>query len=107
LGFAAVYALSEWQLRDKEPQYRFTATIPGDAASIERGRHIARTRSCFGCHGQELEGHDFDEQWDWPKRAVAPNLASYARATDRTPAKLATLDGLSTREFCENDAEER
>ena len=94
LGFAAVYLLSELQLRDREAVQQFSASIPDDAASIERGRLIARTRGCFGCHGQQLQGYDFDEQWDWPKRAVAPNLASYARIHDAQTIEAAVRQGI-------------
>ena len=93
-GFAAVYLLSEMQLRDTEAVLQFSSTIPDDAASIERGRHIARTRGCFGCHGQQLQGYDFDEQWDWPKRAVAPNLARYARVYDARTIEAAVRQGI-------------
>ncbi len=84
IGFGGVYALSEAKLRDVTPGAPFDHPIPTDAAAIEQGRHVARTRGCFGCHGQQLQGKDFGEQWDWPARAVAPNLAAYAR--DNTPA---------------------
>lgn len=94
LGVGTVYLLSEQQLRDRKAIYEFGAAIPDDAASIERGRHIARTRGCFGCHGQQLQGHDFDEQWDWPKRAVAPNLASYARLHDAQTIEAAVRQGI-------------
>ncbi len=94
LGFAAVYLLSELQLREREPVHGFSATIPEDEASIELGRYIARTRGCFGCHGQQLQGHDFDEQWDWPKRAVAPNLARYARTHDVQTIEAAVRQGI-------------
>jgi len=30
--------------------------IPDDAASLERGRHVAQTRGCVDCHGQDLGG---------------------------------------------------
>jgi len=94
LGFGTVYALSERQLRDSDAVQQFDRNIPNDAASIERGRHIARTRGCFGCHGQQLQGFDFDEQWDWPKRAVAPNLARYARTHDAQTIEAAVRQGI-------------
>ncbi len=94
LGFAAVYLLSERQMRDRKAVHQFSTEIPADAASIERGRHIARTRGCLGCHGQQLQGYDFDEQWDWPKRAVAPNLASYARVHDAQTIEAAVRQGI-------------
>lgn len=31
-------------------------TIPTDALSYEKGKHIAENRGCFGCHGDQLEG---------------------------------------------------
>ena len=86
IGFGGVYTASEARLRDVARGPAFTHAIPADAASIERGRRIARTRGCFGCHGQQLEGEDFGDEWDWPERAVAPNLARYAR--ERDPAQI-------------------
>ncbi len=94
LSSAAVFTLSELQLRDREAVHQFSTTIPDDKASIERGRRIARTRGCFGCHGQQLEGKDFGGQWDWPKRAVAPNLASYARDYDAQTIETAIRQGI-------------
>ena len=32
--------------------------VPGDAAAIERGAHLARTR-CVFCHGEDLGGKKF------------------------------------------------
>lgn len=94
IGFGAVYALSEMKLRDVAYDAPFDHPIPGDAASIEHGRYIARTRGCFGCHGQQLEGKDFGEQWDWPARAVAPNLATYAREHDAATLEAAIRQGI-------------
>jgi mono/diheme cytochrome c family protein len=94
LGFLAVFILSELQLRDRAADHKFSAPIPSDEASIERGRLIARTRGCFGCHGQQLQGYDFDEQWDWPERAVSPNLARYARDHDEQTIEAAVRQGI-------------
>jgi mono/diheme cytochrome c family protein len=92
LGLLALLGLSELELRAIETRPAFTSSIPSDSASIERGRHIARTRGCFGCHGQRLEGQVFTEEWPWVKRAVAPNLAAVARVA--SPAELeATIRG--------------
>lgn len=95
LAFFAVYAASEAKLRDVRRGPAFDYAIPTDAETIERGRHVARTRGCFGCHGQELEGKDFGEQWDWPRRAVAPNLAAYAKAHDAATIEAAIRQGIS------------
>ncbi|MBI1394166.1 MAG: c-type cytochrome [Alphaproteobacteria bacterium] len=93
-GLSGVYALSEARLRDVSRGPAFSAPIPTDAASIEHGRHVARTRGCFGCHGQKLQGWNFDEQWDWPERAVAPNLARYARENDVATIEAAVRQGI-------------
>ncbi|GJL92929.1 cytochrome c [Hyphococcus sp.] len=94
LAAAGVYWASEARLRDVARGPDFDQPIPTDAASIEHGRHVARTRGCFGCHGQQLEGADFGEQWDWPERAVAPNLAAYAQANDAATIEAAVRQGI-------------
>ena len=94
LGFGALYLVSEARLRAVQPDPAFGHAIPADPVSFENGRHIARTRGCFGCHGQKLEGKDFGEQWDWPERAVAPNLALYARAHDAAAIEAAVRQGI-------------
>jgi mono/diheme cytochrome c family protein len=96
-GLGIVFALSESHLHDVAPREPFEHPIPTDAASIERGRYIARTRGCFGCHGQKLQGMDFDEQWDWPARAVAPNLVSFAREHDAATIAAAIRQGIGAR----------
>lgn len=93
-AFGGLFMLSEAQLRDIRYDPPFEHPIPDDAASIERGRYIARTRGCFGCHGQQLEGNNFDDQWDWPARAVAPNLAKYARESDAATLEAAIRQGI-------------
>ena len=94
LGFAGVFVMSELRLGEVSRGTEFNHVIPTDQASIEHGRHIARTRGCFGCHGQQLEGMDFGQQWDWPERAVAPNLAAYARAHDAVTMEAAIRQGI-------------
>ena len=94
VGFGSIYFLSEMNLRDFQHGPAFDYPIPTDAASIERGRHIARTRGCFGCHGQQLEGKDFGDQWDWPERAVAPNLSAYVKANDPSVTEAAIRQGI-------------
>jgi len=87
VGFGTVFALSELRLRSFSQPPAFSASIPDDSASLARGRHLTRTRGCFGCHGQELEGQVFEEEWPWVRRAVAPNLAKHAR--DHPPQVIA------------------
>ena len=94
IGFGGVYGLSEATLRNVTLGAPFDLPIPTDADAIERGRHIARTRGCFGCHGQDLQGKDFGEQWDWPARAVAPNLAAYVRDNTAATVEAAIRQGI-------------
>ncbi len=93
-GFGGIYLLSEATLRDVQTDPEFDFPIPTNTVAIERGRHIARTRGCLGCHGQQLEGKDFGEQWDWPERAVAPNLSAYANNNDPATIEAAIRQGI-------------
>ena len=79
LTLAGILVGSELRLRDVEEPPAFDAEISMDAETTARGEHVARIRGCFGCHGQHLEGRVFTEEWPWVERAVAPNLAAYAR----------------------------
>jgi mono/diheme cytochrome c family protein len=92
LGFGAVFLMSERALRDVTRPPPFAHPIVSDSATIARGRHIARTRGCFGCHGQQLEGEV--HHWDWVGRAVAPNLAAYAREHDPATIEAAIRHGI-------------
>src|SRR5690606_6965250 len=67
LALAGIVGVSEFRLRDYDLPSPFTATIPRDSGSVARGKHLARTRGCFGCHGQRLEGRVFAE-WTWVRR---------------------------------------
>ncbi|MEM8547689.1 MAG: hypothetical protein AAGF46_05940 [Pseudomonadota bacterium] len=98
LGFATVYTLSELQLRDRQAVLRFAEIIPSDSVSIDRGHHIARTRGCFGCHGQQLQGYDFDEQWDWPKHC-GDSLRSLSTATMLIISQILLRTGLGALMF--------
>jgi mono/diheme cytochrome c family protein len=93
-GYGLVWFISEFKLRDVTYPSKFTATIPYDSLSLERGRHIARTRGCFGCHGQQLEGLVFTDQWPWVKRAVAPNLARITKEYSVEVLELAIRHGI-------------
>ncbi|NND70741.1 MAG: cytochrome c [Rhodothermales bacterium] len=96
-GFAAlasVYTVSDYKLRSVVDPPLFSQPVPSDSASVERGRHLARTRGCFGCHGQALEGRVFTDQWDWVERAVAPNLAAYARDNEAAVVEAAIRHGI-------------
>jgi mono/diheme cytochrome c family protein len=81
LSFTAwVYLASERHLRSFLLPPPFPLAIPESPAAVARGEHLARTRGCFGCHGEQLEG---TLMWG---HAVAPNLPALARRA--TPAAI-------------------
>ncbi len=92
--FGYVYFASERYLADVAVETVFAYDINADAATVDRGHHIARTRGCFGCHGQQLEGKVFAEEWSWVGTAVAPNLARYARDHDAATIEAAVRQGV-------------
>ena len=87
------FEASERALSNVQADEGFEFIDRTDAAFIARGRHVARTRGCFGCHGQQLEGQVF-EHWDWVDVAVAPNLASFARQHDAATIEAAIRQGI-------------
>ena len=93
VGVGAVYVGSERILADVEPVRGFEVTLEASADVIEHGRHIARTRGCFGCHGQQLEGSVFYDG-GWTDRSVAPNLARSAREMDDSALEAAIRRGV-------------
>lgn len=78
IALVLVLGLSEYQLRRTYDIALTPIAVPTDSAGIERGRHIALTRGCDGCHGQNLEG---SVMFDDPKiaRIVAPNVTKIVR----------------------------
>ena len=61
--FLYVYWASEDYLQSVSLDGGFVFNDRQDGEFIERGRHISRTRGCFGCHGERLQGLVFSEQW--------------------------------------------
>ena len=94
LGYSSIYGLSERQLTVHSNSLPFTEIIPIDSASIEKGRHIADTRGCTGCHGNQLEGRDLSEEWPDVGTPVAPNLAKYVREHDPSVTEAAIRKGI-------------
>jgi mono/diheme cytochrome c family protein len=89
-SFAAwVYFASESHFRSFDLPPAFAHPIPNDAASIEKGRHIALTRGCAGCHGENLAG-----QLNWGV-AVAPNLPALARRESAATLEAAIRHGIA------------
>jgi mono/diheme cytochrome c family protein len=78
-GFVGwVWFASEAHLTSFPEPSAFAAPIPTDAASLERGRHLAITRGCAGCHGKQFQG-DTAGKGELMGQNVAPNLARLAR----------------------------
>ena len=92
--YAYVHIASDAYLKDVVVDEEFIFVDRSDETTIETGRHIARTRGCFGCHGQQLEGNDFSDEWVWVGTAVAPNLAQYARDHDAISIEAAVRQGI-------------
>ncbi|MGJ8663302.1 MAG: cytochrome c [Marinicella sp.] len=89
----AIYALSEFQLYQVDIPPPFVYELKTDEKTINQGRHLLRTRGCFGCHGQRLEGR-VKTDWDWVKQAVPPNLALYAKDHDAIIIERAIRHGI-------------
>lgn len=86
---------SEAHLTSFRPTHRFATAIPTDAAAIARGEHLAKTRGCFGCHGEGLGGEMFDETPRYAMgRVVAPNLPALARIADPAALEAAIRQGI-------------
>lgn len=92
--YGILWGLSEIKLRSVETPPPFLQPIPFDIESINHGKHIARTRGCFGCHGQKLEGRVFTDQWPWVKKAVAPNLVRFANEYSSAVIEAAIRHGV-------------
>ena len=69
----AIYAGSEFRLRQKFDITAAPIEVPTDSAAIARGRHVLATRGCEGCHGDGLKGKVFFDQ-PMLARLVAPNV---------------------------------
>ncbi len=91
---ARVYGYSEYLLQQNEQSKSFQLTLTANEAVLQQGKHLARTRGCFGCHGQQLQGRVFTDQWDWVKRAVAPNLVTFANRHDAGVLEQAIRQGI-------------
>lgn len=89
-----VYVASENYLEAVTIDEGFAYPDRQDPEIVSRGRYIARTRGCFGCHGQQLEGRVFADEWVWVGTAVAPNLALYAREHDAATIEAAVRQGI-------------
>ena len=74
IGLAAVYGLSSMRMGQtyEIPAQGLNVAIPTDAASLERGEHVAVAISkCMGCHGETLSGGKLSGA---PGLPIPPNL---------------------------------
>lgn len=56
IAIVAVYAVSNSKMSTTYSVNIRPVAVPTDSASIARGRHIAITRGCGDCHGQNMSG---------------------------------------------------
>ena len=86
VALIAIYGLSEYQLRRRYDVAASPITIPTDSATVARGKHVALTRGCDNCHGQNYEGKVLFDQ-AMLARVVPPNLTKIVQ--QYTDAELA------------------
>ncbi len=59
LGLAIVYAVTEQRLNRRYNVEPAAVAVRSDPQTVARGRHIALTRGCTDCHGDNLGGKTF------------------------------------------------
>ena len=75
LAVGTLYVWSTWRLRRHYEVPVVAVAIPTDAASIERGRHLATNVAlCSGCHGADFGGKMFLDAGAMVATLPAPNL---------------------------------
>ncbi|MDR7418311.1 MAG: cytochrome c [Armatimonadota bacterium] len=90
LAAGAVYVVSAQRLNRRYSVTPAAVSIPTDAASVERGRHVAiALAKCGDCHGENLGGRVFIDAP--PFRIVGPNLT---RGQGGVGAQLTDTDWL-------------
>ncbi len=73
----------------------FAAPIRTDAITLARGAHLAVTRGCTGCHGNNLHGEVFGDD-ALMGRAVAANLTTLVRDTGPAVFERAVRHGIGS-----------
>jgi mono/diheme cytochrome c family protein len=77
LALAILYVLSERQFRRHYDVTAEALTIPTDAASLARGKHLVENvTNCRDCHGKDLGGHQVFDGGFLIGRVRGPNLTS-------------------------------
>jgi cytochrome c553 len=69
-------------------------TIPAGDKSLSRGAHLVQTLGCSGCHGEDLEGKTFIENFF--VRITAPNLTRLAQQLDPDELEQAIRHGVKS-----------
>lgn len=84
-GAGAVYGLSERRFGARFEVPDHPLAVRDDAATIALGRHIATTRGCGDCHGEQFTGRVLVDD---PAigRLAGPNLTRGGRGAELTPA---------------------
>lgn len=72
---AYLYIASDMRLNETYAVQPEPIPIPADSAAVARGRHIAVTRGCSDCHGENLSGAAFADNFVMG-RIVGSNLTS-------------------------------
>jgi mono/diheme cytochrome c family protein len=95
-GFAAwVWFASEAHFTSFAAPPPFAHPIASDSATLARGERIAKTRGCFGCHGNKLQGDIFDDD-PIMGRAVGANLAKLAHENSPAVFERALRHGIGS-----------
>lgn len=78
VALLVIYGVSEYHLRKRYEIAMTSIAVPADSAGIARGKHIALTRGCDGCHGPNLEGKVLFDQ-PMLARIVTTNVTKIVR----------------------------
>jgi mono/diheme cytochrome c family protein len=81
----SVYALSEYRLQKRVEVPSHPIVVRTDSTTVARGAHIAQSRGCLGCHGQNLVGRVELDNF-LLGRLAGPNLTLGGRGKDLTDA---------------------
>ncbi|MGD8379183.1 MAG: c-type cytochrome [Gammaproteobacteria bacterium] len=84
-GVAYIYVASETAINHAYAVSGSPVSVPKTPEAIARGRRLAATRGCTGCHGRKAQGSLFLDK-PWVARIVTPNLTRSVRM--RTNAEL-------------------
>lgn len=93
LAVAVVYVMIGRDLSQKFNHPLIDIDVPASQASVVEGQRLARTRGCFGCHGDDLTGQVFFEVPDGTT-LIAPDLAMAAQTYSATELERVIRQGI-------------